>query len=91
MILSRYFVCLTVILFVFSQQATARANYQDSLPVTRGAELSLYAEDNETNCLVCHGKLIYTLTDKGESLRPLFRELSKWGIKNILEPRLDEA
>lgn len=33
-------------------------------------------------------KVIYTLTDKGESLRPLFTELSKWGIENILEPRL---
>ncbi len=63
MILSRYLVCLTVVLFVFSQQAIARVEYQDSLSVTRGAELSLYAEDNETNCLVCHGKLIYTLTD----------------------------
>ena len=63
MILTRYSVCLTVIFFVFSHQAIARAEYQDSLHVTRGAELSLYAEDNETNCLVCHGKLIYTLTD----------------------------
>ncbi len=35
-------------------------------------------------------KVIYTLTDKGESLRPLFGELSKWGIKNILEPKLKE-
>lgn len=32
-------------------------------------------------------KVIYTLTDKGESLRPLFGELSKWGIKNVLEPK----
>lgn len=35
-------------------------------------------------------KVIYTLTEKGESLRPVFRELSKWGIKNILEPRMSE-
>jgi DNA-binding HxlR family transcriptional regulator len=35
-------------------------------------------------------KVIYTLTDKGESLRPLFSELSKWGIKNVLEPKLKE-
>lgn len=33
-------------------------------------------------------KVIYTLTEKGESLRPLFSELSRWGIENILEPRL---
>jgi len=35
-------------------------------------------------------KVIYTLTEKGESLRPLFSELSKWGIKNVLEPRMKE-
>jgi len=33
-------------------------------------------------------KVIYTLTDKGESLRSIFRELSKWGIDHVLEPRL---
>lgn len=36
-------------------------------------------------------KVIYTLTNKGESLRPLFSELSKWGISNVLEPRLKEG
>ncbi|MEZ5050552.1 MAG: helix-turn-helix domain-containing protein [Saprospiraceae bacterium] len=35
-------------------------------------------------------KVIYTLTEKGESLRPLFSELSKWGIENVLEPKLKE-
>ena len=34
-------------------------------------------------------KVIYTLTTQGESLRPIFRALSEWGIKNILEPRLN--
>ncbi len=29
-------------------------------------------------------KVIYSLTNKGESLRPIFRELSKWGIDNVL-------
>lgn len=33
-------------------------------------------------------KVIYTLTEKGESLRPLFSELSKWGIEQVLEPKL---
>ena len=33
-------------------------------------------------------KVIYTLTEKGESLRPIFRELSKWGKENVLEPKL---
>lgn len=35
-------------------------------------------------------KVIYTLTEKGESLRPLFGELSKWGVKNVLGPKLKE-
>ena len=35
-------------------------------------------------------KVIYTLTKKGESLRPLFGQLSKWGIENVLEPQLKE-
>ncbi len=35
-------------------------------------------------------KVIYSLTDKGESLRPIFRELSKWGVENILEPKMDK-
>lgn len=35
-------------------------------------------------------KVIYTLTEKGESLRPIFRELSQWGIKNILEPKMTQ-
>lgn len=29
-------------------------------------------------------KVEYTLTEKGESLRPLFSELSAWGIKHVL-------
>lgn len=32
-------------------------------------------------------KGIYTLTEKGESLRPLFSMLSQWGIEQVLEPR----
>ena len=35
-------------------------------------------------------KVIYSLTEKGESLRPVFRELSKWGIKNVLEPKFSK-
>ena len=34
-------------------------------------------------------KVIYSLTDKGETLRPIFSELSKWGIENVLEPRME--
>jgi DNA-binding HxlR family transcriptional regulator len=32
-------------------------------------------------------KVEYTLTEKGESLRPLFSMLSKWGIDHILDPK----
>lgn len=32
-------------------------------------------------------KVEYSLTEKGESLRPLFGMLSKWGIENILDPK----
>lgn len=35
-------------------------------------------------------KVIYTLTPKGESLRPLFSELNRWGIEHILEPKTKE-
>ncbi|MCB0516325.1 MAG: helix-turn-helix transcriptional regulator [Bacteroidetes bacterium] len=33
-------------------------------------------------------KVIYTLTEKGESLRPLFSMLSQWGIDNILKKKV---
>ncbi len=33
-------------------------------------------------------KVIYTLTEKGESLRTLFSEMSKWGIEYVLKPKL---
>lgn len=32
-------------------------------------------------------KVQYSLTAKGERLRPLFNMLSKWGIENILDPK----
>lgn len=35
----------------------------DTVKSVRGASNSLYAEDNENNCLVCHGRLVYSLTD----------------------------
>lgn len=31
-------------------------------------------------------KVIYSLTEKGESLRPIFSALSKWGIEQVLAP-----
>lgn len=35
-------------------------------------------------------KVTYTLTEKGESLQPIFRELSKWSIENVLDPKNPE-
>lgn len=31
-------------------------------------------------------KVIYTLSAKGESLRPVFRALSQWSIEHVLDP-----
>lgn len=36
-------------------------------------------------------KVIYSLTEKGEHLRPIFKNLSKWGIENILEPKVQKT
>ncbi len=48
---------------------------QDTMAV-KGVELSLYAEQNEQNCLVCHGKLVYNLIDtvSGASRKQLMAE-----------------
>ncbi|MDX5326940.1 MAG: helix-turn-helix transcriptional regulator [Bacteroidota bacterium] len=35
-------------------------------------------------------KVIYSLTDRGETLRPIFRELSKWGKEHVLEPKMKD-
>ncbi len=42
----------------------------------KGLEFSLYAEDNEQNCLRCHGKLAFTITDtvSGLSRKELMAE-----------------
>ncbi|MCU0458591.1 MAG: NapC/NirT family cytochrome c [Bacteroidales bacterium] len=56
---------LSLVLLVLSLKASlpAMAQEGDTVIATRGKEMNIYAEDNETNCLVCHGKLVYTLTD----------------------------
>lgn len=61
MILKKPTLVLIVLFLIASFPAKAQA--EDTIKVTRGKEMNLYAEDNETNCLVCHGKLVYTLTD----------------------------
>ena len=50
----------------------------------KGAALSLYADLNEQNCLVCHGKLVYTLTDtvSGVSRKQLMAQ------HNVVSPDL---
>ncbi len=75
MVFSRYLVCLAIVTFTGSAAVnameafaghaavTAQEAEQDTLHARRGADLSLYAEANEQNCLVCHGRMIYTLTD----------------------------
>ena len=54
-------------LFVFILPLLAPLNVagqdQDTVKPTRSAANSLYAEDNEQNCLKCHGKLVYSITD----------------------------
>jgi len=44
--------------------------------------ISLYAADNEKNCLVCHGKLLYTITDTvtGVTMKRLMSE------QNVINP-----
>ena len=56
---------------------------QDST-VKKGAELSLYADQNEQNCLVCHGRMVYTLTDtvSGVSRKQLMSQ------HNVVSPDL---
>ncbi len=56
---------LLLLLFILSLLATPEATGQepDTVKSVRGASNSLYAEDNENNCLVCHGRLVYSLTD----------------------------
>lgn len=56
---------LTFILYILPLMASfdAMAQEQDTLKATRGKEMNIYADANETNCLVCHGRLVYTLTD----------------------------
>jgi len=42
----------------------------------KGREFSLYAETNQENCLKCHGKLVYTITDtvSGQTRKDLMPE-----------------
>lgn len=48
----------------------------DSLEKQKGPEFSQYAEANEQNCLKCHGRLVYTITDtvSGSSRKELMAE-----------------
>ena len=57
----------TIFLFVLPFLASLPSVAQEQDTVTeeksRGKELSLYAEDNDQNCLRCHGKLVFSITD----------------------------
>ncbi|RUT79059.1 transcriptional regulator [Ancylomarina longa] len=35
-------------------------------------------------------KVIYSLTELGETLHPLFNSMSEWGMKHILEPQFEK-
>jgi Zn finger protein HypA/HybF involved in hydrogenase expression len=63
MTFKRYIFCFSVIIVTGSLPVFAQQEEADSLPAPRGAELSLYADENELNCLRCHGQMVYTLTD----------------------------
>jgi hypothetical protein len=45
-------------------------------------QLSLYAADNEKNCLICHSKLVYTITDtvSGVTMKRMMSE------QNVINP-----
>src|SRR5512139_2188251 len=78
------------LLFLLSAIGLSHLHAQDMLgekqdtTVRKGAELSLYTEQNEQNCLVCHGKMVYTLTDtvSGVSRKQLMSE------QNVVSPDL---
>ena len=56
---------LLPLLFILAHLATPDSSGQapDTVKSLRGASNSLYADDNENNCLVCHGRLVYSITD----------------------------
>lgn len=63
MTLKRNLFYFFIILIASPLPVNAVEGQADSLPASRGADKSLFAEVNELNCLRCHGKMIYNLTD----------------------------
>lgn len=66
-------------LTIMSLRPATALPFQDSVApeeVMRSAEMNLYSADNEQNCLRCHGKLIYTITDSvsGSTRKQLMAE-----------------
>ncbi len=61
MVFRRYLGYSALIFFISSISLSAQQD--DEKTPLRGAGQSQYADENEQNCLKCHGKLIYTLTD----------------------------
>jgi hypothetical protein len=54
---------LFVLPFLASLPSVAQEHDTVTEEKSRGKELSLYAEDNDQNCLRCHGKLVFSITD----------------------------
>src|SRR5512133_1258928 len=68
---------ITILILLITASLAGSAQDQDTVArVTRGAGMSLYAEDNDQNCLRCHGKLVFTITDtvSGLSRKELMAE-----------------
>ncbi len=84
MIFKRHLISLAVVIIAIPLTLSAQNDKEDSRPVSRGAGLSKYAEENEMNCLLCHGKMIYTLKDTvmGMTRKQLMSE------QNIILPDL---
>lgn len=67
---------LILILSLLTTPVLMGQEQEEAVKPLRGAENNIYAADNENNCLVCHGRLIYTITDSltGLSRKQLMSE-----------------
>jgi hypothetical protein len=54
-------------------------------------QLSLYAADNEKNCLICHGKLVYTITDTVSGVTMISSTTRYTGVSTVLIAMLKDS
>ncbi|MCB0484039.1 MAG: helix-turn-helix transcriptional regulator [Flavobacteriales bacterium] len=83
-----------LILYFISVDVNRFGQLQGMMPACINRMMTAQLRDLEQSGLVHRKvfaevppKVIYSLTEKGESLRPLFGMLSKWGIEHVLTPR----